>query len=196
MKKMVSFAWLLILVAVAFRPDHCLAKRRAPAPATAAAQSNDNNIDLIHKTCALTEDFHQCVALLQSDPGSLTADQKGLARIMLNIALREAKNAESDVKELLKDPSLNPAIKQCFLTCVNVYELASTVYIPATINSVNSDSYADARKEGSDAFTSIQTCGRDLYKAGGSSKEPAVLDKNKFVASIATLSLGIIYQLG
>ncbi|XP_042506438.1 cell wall / vacuolar inhibitor of fructosidase 2-like [Macadamia integrifolia] len=183
--KIFSLAWLLIPLAIAFMP-------RTPA----LTPSDGNGIDLIHKTCNHTAEYNLCVALLQSDPRSLTADVKGLASIMLDLTLRNTNQTLSQVKELLKDTSLDQRIKQCFLTCVEVYEKTTQLYIPAALNSLQTDSYADARKEGSDAFTTVQTCGRELVKSGGLDKEPAIIDRNKFDQHLASLSLDIIYILG
>ncbi|KAL7178339.1 hypothetical protein ACSBR2_031485 [Camellia fascicularis] len=83
-----------------------------------SASTSQENSNLIRQTCRRTNNFNLCVASLESDPRSLKADVKGLARISLQQVL---------------EPELKNTTKLCQLN----YQEQSLHWIPMTMENQN-----------------------------------------------------------
>ncbi|KAI8004827.1 Pectinesterase inhibitor [Camellia lanceoleosa] len=69
-----------------------------------SASASQKNSNLIRQTCRRTNNFNLCVTSLESDPWSLKADVKGLARISLQQVLVKANQTLQIVENCLIKP--------------------------------------------------------------------------------------------
>ncbi|KAH7843940.1 hypothetical protein Vadar_022570 [Vaccinium darrowii] len=104
--------------------------------------SYHSQADLIGDTCKKNDFPDLCISTLRSNPGSMTADVKGLARIAFNATLVKATANLKHVNELLKKES-DPILKSCLLTCAEQY--ADALHdIPMGVQYVGSNNFEAA----------------------------------------------------
>ncbi|THG18100.1 cell wall / vacuolar inhibitor of fructosidase 1-like [Camellia sinensis] len=111
--------------------------------------------DLIADTCKKSEFPDLCNSTLRSDPRSAKADAKGLALIMLEVALTKASTTFNQVKKLLSKTT-EPVLKECLSLCAHLYE-SIIQEIPKAIQNVGSNNN-EAIHQGDLAITDADTC--------------------------------------
>ncbi|RWW64257.1 hypothetical protein BHE74_00028531 [Ensete ventricosum] len=145
-----------------------------------AAAGNDPNIHY---------DF--CVKSLHEDPGSCSADTKGLAIIAANLSYPRAAATKSKVKSLLR-VATDPKAKQCLQTCMSTYsDLISA--LAESISALEDDRLWDAKTYLSATTESPQDC-EDGFKE---MRVPSPLsEENDRVGQLCTIALAIATLLG
>ncbi|KAE8009927.1 hypothetical protein FH972_006332 [Carpinus fangiana] len=76
--------------------------------------------DLVDDVCMRTDFPAICTSTLRSDPGSASADVKGLARIVLPVVLTKTNETFAQVQNLLGQTS-EPVLKAMLSDCSNDY---------------------------------------------------------------------------
>ncbi|MED6144009.1 hypothetical protein PIB30_011513 [Stylosanthes scabra] len=80
---------------------------------------------LIKRTCKNTKYYNLCFSSLKSDPSSPTADSKGLAVIMVGIAMTNATSTSSYLSSKLLSPKTNSTtLKMVLKECADKYSYA------------------------------------------------------------------------
>ncbi|XP_064949518.1 putative invertase inhibitor [Musa acuminata AAA Group] len=145
-----------------------------------AAAGNDPNIHY---------DF--CVKSLHENPGSCSADTKGLAIIAANLSYPRAAATKSKVKSLLQVATDRKA-KQCLQTCLSTY----SDLIPAlteSISALEDDRLWDAKTYLSATTESPQDCEDGFEELRVSSP---LSEENGEVGQLCTIALAITNMLG
>ncbi|KAJ8490420.1 hypothetical protein OPV22_012141 [Ensete ventricosum] len=132
-----------------------------------------------------------CVAALRSNPGSGSADKKGLAVIAASLTKDKATSASTKAKSLLAKTS-DPKTKQCLETCESVYEDVLSD-IDVAIPAIKEGRLGDAKTNLSAAVDAPDTCEdgfKDLKVPSPLTKEDSDLTQMSIIALAFTNLLG------
>ncbi|XP_057957106.1 pectinesterase inhibitor-like [Malania oleifera] len=162
--------------------------RLLPTP----TQIQQSGVDLIIKTCNHTSNPNICVEYLRSDPQSLTVDVKGLARILLEMASKNANDTAEAIEKQFKK-NTDPILTQCFEICISVYKLA-VEDLPNEISSLDSNLLADALTLAGYASEDAEECEKVFVRPPNPTKSPFT-KQNKVVDNLSTLAVEIISVL-
>ncbi|CAL5415289.1 unnamed protein product [Camellia sinensis] len=158
-----------------------------------SALTSQKSEDLIRQTCKRTNNFNLCVTSLNSDPRSLNADVKGLARISLQQLLTKTNQTLQNVGNLFKD-TRDPIMFRLLGNCIIEYNRAVTDYLPGAISALDSNNYGASKQGADDTATSATTCG-DQFIIRGLPKV-SVSTQSKQLQGLAMVASGIISTLG
>ncbi|GMP76262.1 hypothetical protein CsSME_00033019 [Camellia sinensis var. sinensis] len=106
-----------------------------------SASTSQKNSNLIRQTCRRTNNFNLCVTSLESDPRSLKADVKGLARISLQQVLGKANQTLQIVGKLFNQTHEF----EFFGTCIEEYNKAVSIELPGAIIALDSNDYGESK---------------------------------------------------
>ncbi|KAL7178341.1 hypothetical protein ACSBR2_031487 [Camellia fascicularis] len=150
-----------------------------------SASTSQKNINLIRQTCRRTNNFNLCVASLESDPRSLKADVKGLARISLQQVLAKANQTLQIVGKLFNQT--HDRIEYEFLgTCIEEYNKAVSIELPGAIIALDSNDYGESKQGAANVRDDANLC--EQQWASGS----PVTNQNHAVRDLSMVAFGII----
>ncbi|XP_028080685.1 cell wall / vacuolar inhibitor of fructosidase 2-like [Camellia sinensis] len=158
-----------------------------------SALTSQKSEDLIRQTCKRTNNFNLCVTSLNSDPRSLNADVKGLARISLQQLLTKTNQTLQNVGNLFKD-TRDPIMFRLLGNCIIEYNRAVTDYLPGAISALDSNNYGASKQGADDTATSATTCGDQFIIRG--LPRVSISTQSKQVQGLAMVASGIISTLG
>ena len=144
------------------------------------------NINLIRQTCRRTNNFNLCVASLESDPRSLKADVKGLARISLQQVLVKANQTLQIVGKLFNQTHEF----EFFGTCIEEYNKAVSIELPGAIIALDSNDNGGSKQGAANVRDDANLC--EQQWASGS----PVTNQNHAVRDLSMVAFGIISILG
>ncbi|XP_015867218.3 putative invertase inhibitor [Ziziphus jujuba] len=93
------------------------------------------SIDIINQTCKKCSDesnifsYEFCSVSLQAVPASHVTNLQGLALIAMELALDNATNTISIIKQLLTNETADPFALECLKDCLEVYSEAVTMLV-------------------------------------------------------------------
>ncbi|XP_072967999.1 putative invertase inhibitor [Typha angustifolia] len=108
--------------------------------------------------------FDFCVTSLQADPGSGSADKKGLAVIAAELASKNATSTKSRVQELL-NKAVEPKLKNSLDTCLDLYS-DMIPNLSDSISAIRTGRYSDAKTYLSSAFDAPGDCENAFSEEG------------------------------
>ncbi|OIT30945.1 hypothetical protein A4A49_58240, partial [Nicotiana attenuata] len=100
--------------------------------------------DDIDVVCKTTEDYDLCANSLRSDPSSSTADAKGMALIMIQLALYKATHNIVFIKQQMIMQPQDPSSQQCLQVCYQEYNFIINYFILDCIQDMSLNRYHDA----------------------------------------------------
>ncbi|KAK4361415.1 hypothetical protein RND71_020367 [Anisodus tanguticus] len=103
--------------------------------------------DLVDVVCKTTQDYKLCVESLRSNPHSSNADAKGLALIMIQLALYKTVHNIVYIKRQMIEPKLeveDSTSQQCLQVCKEKYNFIMNHLILNAIKDLDSSKYHDA----------------------------------------------------
>nr|DAD19417.1 TPA_asm: hypothetical protein HUJ06_020880 [Nelumbo nucifera] len=150
--------------------------------------------DVVEETCkkvaakepGMSYDF--CVASLQADPKSRTADLPGLGVISMKLMISNATNVNEYIKQLLKDGKLENMTRQALEDCSSLYS-DSISSVKDAINDFKSKDYNGANIKISAAMEAPTTCGEGLSE--GKAKESGLTERNDAFYKLSGIALVI-----
>ncbi|XP_008788715.2 putative invertase inhibitor [Phoenix dactylifera] len=154
--------------------------------------------DIILKTCKRCAkgdpnlNYTLCVESLASVPKSHHSDVRGLAIVAVKLSKAKTMHAKSMVKKLLKAKPMEGYMKNCLLTCTDVYS-DSISDLKDSMKAIKSGQYKDANIRISSAVDAPGNC-EDSFQ-DGNIKSP-LMEENKDVFGLAVIALGITALLG
>lgn len=117
---------------------HLLFHMTLPAVSAPAAAAR---VTLIQNTCKKTKYYDLCVASLKSDPTSQAADAKGLAAIMIGVAISNANATSSFLSSLVTSTTANdPTTAKLLKDCADKYTL-SAISLQDSVQDLSMESY-------------------------------------------------------
>jgi pectinesterase inhibitor-like protein len=147
----------------------------------------DENEDLIDKTCKQTPHYDLCLSSLQSNPESSNADVKGLAKIMVDVLLSTATDAQSFIEGLIKQAP-EPGLERSLAFCAELYIPIVKYTLPQAIYALSNGQYKFASYGISDAAKEAIACEK---KFSGSTNSP-LSDRNNLVESLSEVATAIL----
>ncbi|KAL7263834.1 hypothetical protein ACSBR1_001899 [Camellia fascicularis] len=151
-----------------------------------------SHADLIADTCKKSEYPDLCNSTLRSDPRSAKADAKGLAHIMLEVALTKASTTFNQVKNLLSKTTV-PVLKRCLTICADMYD-SIVEEIPKAIQNVGSDNN-EAIHQSDLALTDADTC-EGIFSDGPNKRKSPLTANNNAVQHLVAIAEDILASLG
>ncbi|KAI8028569.1 Cell wall / vacuolar inhibitor of fructosidase 2 [Camellia lanceoleosa] len=143
-------------------------------------------------TCKKSEFPDLCNSTLRSDPRSAKADAKGLALIMLEVALTKASTTFNQVKKLLSKAT-EPVLKECLTLCTHLYG-SIVEEIPKAIQNVGSDNN-EAIHQGDLAITDADTC-EGIFSEEPNKRKSPITANNIAVQHLVGIAEDILASLG
>nr|XP_010934889.2 putative invertase inhibitor [Elaeis guineensis] len=154
--------------------------------------------DIILETCRRCAkgdpnlNYALCVESLASVPKSHHSDVRGLAIVAVKLSKAKMKHAKSMVKKLLKAKPMGRYMKNCLLTCKDIYS-DSISNLKDSLKAIKSGQYKDANIQISGAVDAPGNC-EDSFQ-DGNIKSP-LIGENKDLFGLAVIALGITALLG
>ncbi|XP_043700091.1 putative invertase inhibitor [Telopea speciosissima] len=138
--------------------------------------------DIVHETCHKVahgiKDYEFCVAALEEDPRSHSADLQGLGIISMELIIENATKIGSRIKGLLNDQKYGRDAKRLLQACEDLYSMAKDVTKQA-IDHFKSKDYHGASSLVDSAQVAATTC-EDGFKGAGL-KSPLIAEDNYII---------------
>ncbi|XP_010052753.2 putative invertase inhibitor [Eucalyptus grandis] len=162
-----------------------------------AASADGGNTNIIHETCKKCAQadpnvsYKFCVASLESNPNSLSADLHGLGLISIKLLRHNMTHTRSYTKKLLKSKKMDPFIKACLQDCLELYSDAVPT-LKEVIRSYKAEKYEDANINLSSAMEASTTCEDGFSEKGVVSP---LTERNEDASQLSALALSIVTML-
>ncbi|XP_051127305.1 cell wall / vacuolar inhibitor of fructosidase 2 [Andrographis paniculata] len=160
-----------------------------------AVLSTDEASNLIQKTCENTQHYDLCVSSLELDSSSAKSDAKGLALIMINIAIANATETNSYIASQIKNITNNTAMDRAMRVCNDKYAFANNALRNSIVNLDNEEydyAYMHVMAAGdypSGCRSAFRRCPGLVYPTNMAVREEAL-------KHICDVVLGIVDSLG
>ncbi|KAK9269389.1 hypothetical protein L1049_001162 [Liquidambar formosana] len=139
--------------------------------------------NLIDKTCKQTPFYDLCVATLQNDSRSASANVSGLGGIMVDAVSVKATELLDHIQELLKRTT-DPMVKQSLKECANIYHVVRDADVPQAAQAFAYGDYKFAEQAMNDAANEADICQRKFMRS-------PLTDWNKNEHDLATVAASI-----
>lgn len=156
---------------------------------------NNGDTTLIKRTCKNTKYYDLCVSSLKSDPTSPNADPKGLALIMIGIAMANATSTSSFLlSSTLLKPSNDTTFKRVLKDCSEKYSYAGDA-LEASVQDLGNEDYDYASMHITAASDYPNVC-HNSFRRYPSLPYPSELARREIALKhICDVALGIINNL-
>lgn len=163
---------------------HCSSQN---ANATATASN-----PLIEKVCANSPHSDLCVASLNTDPNSASANVEGLVEIALKVAHANATNTSNHITQLLANSSnMDPFINDCLTDCSEQY-IDATDQIDDALVSLTDRAFHDANTWLKAAMADVETCEKGFQEKPG--YESPLTQRNTIFLQLCNNALAVIEE--
>ncbi|KAK7291722.1 hypothetical protein RIF29_07095 [Crotalaria pallida] len=118
------------------------------------------NENLIESTCKKTPNYNVCIQSLKSNPGSSSADVRGLALIMVNVMKAKANDALNKTHELQRVATGHKQ-KEALSSCASKYNAILVADIPSATEALLKGDPKFAEDGANDAANEATYCEND-----------------------------------
>lgn len=165
----------------------------AAAPTTLNNSTKNATSSLIEKACSGSRNKAFCLSVLKSDPGSKTADLKGLAFIALQAASKNATKTSVKIQLWLNDTEAEPALDDALRACDQAY-IDVVDQIGDSVNALVSGANGDVQTWMKAAVADIDTCDGGV-KGLTVTHAVELTKKNRTLRQLCNTALGIVRVL-
>ncbi|KAF5204225.1 Cell wall / vacuolar inhibitor of fructosidase [Thalictrum thalictroides] len=153
------------------------------------------DIKLIHNTCKKTTYYNLCMSSLKSSSSSLKADIKGLAVIMIGIAMKHANQTTTYLSSQLLSNTNDVVIKKVVKDCADKYSLAieSLQESLQQLDLMSSD-YASLQVSAAKDYPNV--CHNEYRRFAGLAYPIELAHREEKLEHMCDVALGIIDVLG
>ncbi|KAI8522649.1 hypothetical protein RHMOL_Rhmol13G0012700 [Rhododendron molle] len=164
-----------------------------PTPTALNNSTKNATSNLIEKACSGSRNQAFCLSVLKSDPGSKTADLKGLAFIALQAASKNATKTSVKIQLWLNDTEAEPTLDDALRACDQAY-IDVVDQIGDSVNALVSGANGDVQTWMKAAVADIDTC--DVGVKGLTVTHAVELTKkNRALRQLCNTALGIVRVL-
>lgn len=165
----------------------------AAAPTALNNSTKNTTSNLIEKACSGSRNKAFCLSVLKSDPGSKTADLKGLAFIALQAASKNATKTSVKIQLWLNDTEAEPALDDALSACDQAY-IDVVDQIGDSVNALVSGANGDVQTWMKAAVADIDTCNGGV-KGLTVTHAVELTKKNRALRQLCNTALGIVRVL-